>query len=302
MLKRQLVLALLALALALASAGVATRFPAAGRRPYDLPVIPTAAAARLTSLGHPTLVANLWWLRAVQYMGDPLADRRGWDKLHPAADLVTDLDPRHGYAYQVAGILLGAIGEVQESNALFEKGSRALPGRYSLFFQRAVNAFLYETDYAEAARWFEAASRVPGAPAVRMRSYAAAMLVKGANDRDRALAILRESLASAEDEDTRRRIEEQMVQIELEARAGIIEEAVEVYRERHFVDPVSLELLVAAGLLPELPEDPFGGVLHLDADGRVRSSVHPQRFLPRETPDGTPVFGRRSRSSKERQP
>ncbi len=290
----------MAIALGIASGAVASRFRVAQARAYELAVIPSPAAARLSSAGHPTLVANLWWLRAVQYMGDPLADQRGWDRLYPAVDLLTDLDPGHGYAYQVAGILLGAAHRIPESNALFEKGCRNVPGRYILYFQRAVNAFLYQGDYAEAARWFDAASHVPGAPVDRMRGYAATMFAKG-DEHDKALALLSESLLAAEDEDTRVRIRGQIAQVELEYRASRIEGAAEAYRERYFVAPFAIAALVMDGLLDSVPDDPFGGVLYLDGEGRVRSSVHHQRFLRPENLDGTPLV-RPSKREPDRKP
>jgi hypothetical protein len=267
----------LAAALGVCAVVLASRLPVAQLRAYDLGAIPTATAARWTSLGHPTLVANLWWLRAVQYMGDDRANQRGWDKLYPAVDLVTDLDPRHGYAYQVAGIILGGVDRTDESNALFEKGIRNVPDRYILPFQRAVNALLYEGDYPGAARWFEAAARVPGAPAARMRTYAAAMLVKG-DKFDAASALLQESLGKAEDDESRKSILNQLDQVELERRGNAIEHAVSIYVARHGYPPVLLEALVLEGLLPEIPADPFGGALYLDAEGRVRSTVHAYRY------------------------
>src|SRR6266545_1062582 len=150
----------------------------AGEKPYDVAFVPSAASLRWTSLGHPTLAANLMWLRAVQYMGEPRADERGWSKLRAIVELVTDLDPRHGYAYQTSANLLSTAGLLSDSNAILEKGTRNVPDRYILPFQRAVNAFLYAGDYAEAGRWFEVAAKAPGAPP-HLRDYVLAMYVKG---------------------------------------------------------------------------------------------------------------------------
>jgi tetratricopeptide (TPR) repeat protein len=272
---------LLALAALLggSAAAFASRLPLAQQRAYDLAAIPNARSARWTSLGHPTLVANLWWLRAVQYMGDDRADERGYDKLFPAVDLVTELDPRHGYAYQVAGVVLGAVGRASESNAILEKGVRNVPDRYSLPFQRAVNAFLYDGDYPEAGKWFLAASRTPGAPAARMQAYAASMLVKG-DRHEQAVALLDEALRTAEDEETRKSLRRQLDQVELEQRAEIVERAAAAYHAHYGFPPVPLQVLVAEGYLAELPADPFGGLLYLDAEGRVRSSKNDYRYQP----------------------
>lgn len=277
--RRTSFLLILATLLGSSAAAVASRLPVAQQRAYDLAAIPSAKAARWTSLGHPTLVANLWWLRAVQYMGDDRADERGYAKLFPAVDLVTELDPRHSYAYQVAGVVLGGVGRTSESNAILEKGVRNVPDRYSLPFQRAVNAFLYDGDYPGAGTWFLAASRAPGAPVARMQAFAAAMLVKG-DRHDQASALLEEALRTAEDDETRKSLRRQLDQVELERRAEVVERAVTAYRARRGIPPAPLQALVTEGYLRELPEDPFGGVFYLDEDGRVRSSKNDHRYQP----------------------
>ncbi len=115
--RRAALLILLAAALAWGKVAVGRRVRAAAElTPYDLSYVPRADAVRWLSLGHPTLAANLYWLRTIQYMGDAQASTRGWDKLFPVLDLVTDLDPRHGYAYQVGGNILASVGRLDESN------------------------------------------------------------------------------------------------------------------------------------------------------------------------------------------
>lgn len=275
--RRALTHLMIALACGLAAAGAASRLPVAQQPAYDLAAIPTAGALRWTSAGHPTLVANLWWLRTVQYIGDPLADRRGWDKLYPALLLVTELDPLHGYAYQVGANVLSSTDRVEESNALLERGIARVPDRYILPFQRAVNAFLYAGDYAEAARWFERAAQVPGAPSERMHAYAAAMLTK-ANAHDAALALLRQLLETAHDEPSRKAIQRQLAQVELERDAAMLEAASREYRRRYKAAPPSLEALITGGVIARIPPDPFGGTYYLDPEGTVRSTANGHRY------------------------
>lgn len=245
-------------------------------RPYDLEYIPRSSSVRWLSLGHPVLAANFYWLRAVQYIGEPMADRRGWNKLFPIVDLITDLDPRHGYAYQVAGNVLAGVGRIQESNQILEKGMRNLPGRYILPFHRAVNALLYQGDYALAGRLFERAAATPGAPE-HLREYVLAMYVK-ANQADAAIGFLSRLLEEAADPESRKAIQKQLEQARLERTALVIDEAIERYRERFLLRPFTLEQLVDKGLLSEIPADPLGGNWIVDQEGRVHSSVNPRRF------------------------
>lgn len=283
---RRIVPALAALALAAATAAAARRLDVAADQPYDIAVLPRAAPLRWMSLGHPTLAANLLWLRAVQYIGEPRADRRGWDKLYPVVDVITDLDPRHGYAYQVAGVMLGSVGRVAESNAILEKGMRSVPDRYVLPLIRAFNAFYYQDDWAAAGRFAEAAARTPGAPA-HVRATALAFDVKGGRA-DRAIAFLTEMRAEAQDDDSRKAIDVQLRQARIEAAAEPIDAALARFRRAHAVGPLWLGRLVDEGYLPAIPPDPAGGRWFVGDDGRVHSSAQPFRFRPAPRHDQLP--------------
>lgn len=271
-------LALLALAVVFAAGTVrlADRLAERGDRPYDLDYVPSPRALRWMALGHPTLAADLWWLRIVQYMGEPRGDRRGWGKLFPALDLVTDVDPHHGYAYQVGANVLASVGQMAASNALLEKGIRSVPDRYILPFQRAVNAMLYDGDYVGAAHWFELASQKPGAPE-HLREYVVAMYVKG-DHAEAAVTFLEHLLETARDPESVRALQKQLQQAKLERAALAIDAAVAAYRQHFLLRPFSVDRLVAAGLLREVPPDPYGGTWTLDEEGRAHSSVNPHRF------------------------
>jgi tetratricopeptide (TPR) repeat protein len=273
---RRPLLAIAALALFLAAFGLAARLGKGTAAAYDVDIVPSPEVARWISLGHPTLAANLLWLRAVQYMGDPRGDERGWGKLAPLLDVITDLDPRHGYAYQVGGNVLAGLGQVEASNRLLEKGTRAVPNRYILPFHRAVNALLYAGDYQEAARWFGKAADTPGAPA-HLREYVVAMHVKG-NQAGQAVAFLEDLLRTAADEESRKALEKQLLQARIEQAALPVDEAIARWRERYVTPPLSVSQLVQEGYLPEIPPDPAGGTWTIGEDGRVHSSVNPRRF------------------------
>lgn len=245
-------------------------------KPYDVDVIPRASAARIGSLGHAVSAANLYWLKAVQYIGEPRANERGWEKLFPLVELVTDLDPGHGYAYQVAGVILGSVDRVAESNAILEKGIRNAPNRYILPFLRAFNAFYYKNDFGLAGRYVEIAADVPGSPA-HLRDTALAFYVKG-QEADAAIAFLERMLSEAADSETAAAIERQLKQARLEKAAQAIDDAVERYRAEYGVYPPVLELLRVTGFLEAIPEDPFGGSFVFGEDGRVRSSANPFRY------------------------
>jgi hypothetical protein len=280
--RRPLLLALLGVALFSGAIALAHRIRVAGDRPYDVSLIPSASSLRWLSLGHPTLAANLFWLRAVQYMGDAHADERGWERLRPLVEVITDLDRGHGYAYQTSANILASAGLVADSNAILEKGTRNVPDRYIIPFQRAVNAFMYAGDYAEAGKWFGIAARTSGAPR-RMQEYVVAMYAKGDRS-DAAISFLGRLRDEAQDDESRRAIDHQIQRATLERDASRLEQAAETYRERFLVPPICLEQLAAAGLVPAVPPDPFGGFYYLDEEGRIRSSAYSKRLDRPPTP------------------
>jgi len=267
---------LLVVALGAATALAASQLRVAQERPYDIDAIPRPGTLAWLYVGNRTLASDLNWLRAVQYIGEPRGNQRGWDKLYPLVDAITDLDPGHGYAYQVAGTILSSVGRVDESNRILEKGIRNVPNRYILPYHRAFNAFYYQDDWPTAGKFAEIAARTPGAPE-HVRANVLAYYVKGKRA-DAAIAFLEQARSEAKDPDTRKAIESQLRQARLEQDASRLEDAIAEWRRRYLIGPLSLGQLLAEGLVSAIPADPQGGELYLDPDGRVRSTANPFRF------------------------
>lgn len=252
-------------------------------RPYDVAHVPRGSAARVMALGHRTFLSDLYWLSTVQYIGDPKADQRGWDKLYSLVDLVTDLDPRHGYAYQTGGIVLSAAGRLDESDRILEKGVARGPRYWTFPFYLSFNAWFYRGDYATAAAWAEKAALTPGAsPNI---SHLALSLRSKTGDPEDAIAMLRELRASVKDEATAARLDEQLKLAVLERDAQALERAEARFEKDHGRPILSLDELLWNGYVGAIPEDPFGGRYVWNAEeGRVHSSANPFRFTLREGP------------------
>jgi len=282
---RSLLLPLLAgLALLALAAGLSFRLVGARlSRPYDVLHVPSGRVARLASLGHRTLVSDLYWLSTVQYIGERRAKERGWDKLLPLVDLVTDLDPRHGYAYQTAGIVLSAEGRLDESDAILKKGMEKGPPHWIFPYYIAFNYWFYRGDLATAARYAEIAARRPGA-SPNISQLALSLASKSGTPED-AITLLGELKATVKDETTAGRLEDQMKLAVLERDAQALERAATRFARERGRRITALGELVSAGFVPYLPRDPFGGEYVLDpSDGRVHSSVNSFRFQPPEEP------------------
>lgn len=252
-----------------------------GERPFDLAYVPEGRALRALSPALRLSVADYYWLLTVQYVGDARADQRGYEKLFPMVDLVTDLDPKHGYAYQSAGIVLSTNGLLDESDRILKKGMEKGPNWWSFPFYVAFNHFFYRGDYAEAARWAELAAKTPGA-STNISHLALSMKAKSGSPED-AVSFLAEMMSSAKDEKTRSALEEQYKLAVLQVHFRDLDAAVETFRTRHGRAPAPLAELVSSGVIAAIPKEPFGGRYELRADGKVHSTGKDFRFGPAET-------------------
>ena len=251
--------------------------------PYDVNHLPHGQFARFASLGQRGFVSDMYWLSTVQYIGDPRAEQRGWEKLYPLVDLVTDLDPRHGYAYQTAGIVLSASGRLDESDAILEKGMEKGPPWWSFPYYVSFNHWFYRGDYATGARYAEIAARQPGASA-NISHLAVSLASKSGTPQD-AVELLLELRGSVKDEVTAGKLDEQLKLAVLERDAQALERAAAEYSRRTGVPLAGLHELVLAGIVPAIPPDPFGGEYVWDVELReVRSTAQSFRFRLREAP------------------
>lgn len=63
--------------------------------------IPTAQAVRIGSIGMENLVADMYWLRAIQYIGSNALSAGYKAYLATMLELITDLSPHFTYPYQI---------------------------------------------------------------------------------------------------------------------------------------------------------------------------------------------------------
>jgi hypothetical protein len=274
---------LLAVVLVAPALYVTTRRVLAGMgadKPFDVRYVPTGGALRVLSEDLQLTIANYYWLQTVQYIGETRGNQRGWDRLFPLVDLVTDLDPRHGYAFQTGGIMLSTLQRPDESDRILKKGIERGPRWWTFPFYIAFNDYFFRGDYESAARWAELAARTPGA-STNISHLALSMKVKSGSPDD-AVRFVGEMLATAKDDATRAALEEQYKLALLQRDFGRLDAAVATFKARAGRPPRSLEEVRGVGLLAAIPEEPFGGHYLLDAEGVVHSSARDQRFKPAE--------------------
>ena len=252
----------------------------------------SGVAVRRLSGAYPSLAADLYWIRTIQYYGGTkqrLADQEGGPQpppmlaatptdayalLYPLLDITTTLDPRFNIAYRFGAVFLAeayprGAGRADLAIALLEKGLAARPDKWEYMEDVGFVHYWYRHDFRSAAEWFDRASQVPGAP-WWLRSLAATTLAQG-GDRGSSRAMWEAIRASAEIEWLRKDAERRLTQLRALDQIDDLQRRVDDFTLRTGQPPSSWAVLVRAGALPGTPADPTGTPYGL-TDGHVRLS------------------------------
>jgi tetratricopeptide (TPR) repeat protein len=247
-------------------------------RAEELSYLPKGGHLKVAVLGYDEFAADLIWLKAVQHLGATRPSKGGYFWAYHAVDVVTDLDPKFLPAYVAAGTILGVwAGLLYESIEILQKGMREHPDIWQLPFYIGYDYFYELCDPARAAPYFQAAARLPGAPSY-LPSLATRMTVAG-GDPDAALEFLQRLYEQTNDPRLRGALEQKMKEVIMERDIRALQEGVRQYKARHKKNPRTLADLLARGIVPRLPEEPFGGRYELDpSSGTVRAVGRSERL------------------------
>lgn len=230
-------------------------------------------AARRLALSFTDLAADVYWMRAVVHYGSerraPAAEGR-YALLYPLLDLTTTLDPHFDVAARLGAIFLsegypGGPGRPDQALALLEKGLKTDPTRWQYRHDIGFVYYWWLKDYKEAARQFDLAGQLPGAP-LWLRTMAAVTLAKG-GDRASARQLWQELYATADVDWLRQAAEYRLRQLaaldDIDALTAI------VARGRARAGAPDWRAFVRAGILPAVPTDPMGTPYLLSREGAV---------------------------------
>ena len=228
------------------------------------------------SLSFTPLVADIYWIRAVQYFGgarlSALPTRR-YDLLYPLLDITTSLDPRFNIAYRFGSIFLaesypGGAGRPDLAIALLDKGFRANPARWQYVQDIGFVYYWWMNDYRRAGEWFNKAADVPGAP-WWLRSLAAVTLAQG-GDRQSSRRLWQALRETADNDWLRSSASLRLAQLNALDAIDQLTAVVAGFRARTGQIPASWDALVRARMLSSRPVDPAGAPYVLDpASGAV---------------------------------
>lgn len=246
--------------------------------------IQSPEALKRIALGYDAILADVYWIRAIQHYGGDRLNRGGarrYELLYPLLDIATSLDPYFNIAYRFGAIFLsepypGGPGRPDQAIALLQKGIDVRPTKWQYYHDIAFVHYWALRDPITAAEWFKRAAAQPGAPNWLL-PVAAAMLTQG-NDRASSRFLWEQILQSDQDW-LRRRADHALKQLDALDQIDRLQAFVSSLPKPEG-QPYSWMWVVRAGNLPGVPVDPSGTPYELDPEtGQVTVSssslLHP---------------------------
>ena len=239
-------------------------------------------ALRRIALSFDALLADVYWIRALQHYGGDRRDTvkgKKYELLYPLLDLTTSLDPHFNIAYRFGSIFLsepypGGGGRPDQAIALLRKGIGVQPTKWQYYHDIAFVYYWQVRDMEAAAAWFRRAASQPGAPNW-LEPVAATMLIEG-GDRASARFLLNEIIKS-EEAWIRRMAARALKQVDALDGIEILQRIVNA-NPPAAGQPYSWEDLVRRGILRGIPVDPGNTPFAIDpATGAI--SVSPESEL-----------------------
>jgi len=203
------------------------------------------------SLGLDGIVADIYWMRTVQYFGGKLIENKASlsmnstreirrDLLAPYLNIITELDPHQIQAYRFGAIFLPER-DLPAAVALLERGIAENPENWRLY-QDLGYIYWQEGEYEKAAEAYERGGQIEGA-AWWMRDMAGFMRIKGGS-RDTARAVY-SKYAESEDPQIRKQATLRLEQLTALDELDVLNALMTCYREQTGRCPDSFRVLIA---------------------------------------------------------
>lgn len=180
---------------------------------------------------------------------------------------VSWLNPAHEDNYYIAFAILPQYGELDAAQTILARASRVRFFDYQPAFFYGFNQWYYKHDPAGAAAWLrEAAIKLPDPDQQLTMQNMAARWVDRAQDTELAIRVVEALAKEARRPDFRKYLQTRVVRLR---QLQQLRSAADSYHER-FGKPVpDLQTLVTSGILPALPQDPFGFGFGFDRQGDI---------------------------------
>lgn len=243
----------------------------------DQVLLRSTKLVKALSLEYAPMVADIYWTRAVQYFGNKHhLHQMDLRLLWPLLDLTSTLDPNLLPVYHFGSTFLSdapprGMGRPDLAVQLIERGLRANPEDWRLYYDLGYVYYFDKKDYAKASAAFYEGSKNPNAY-YWMKVMAAKIAAEG-DSLETSMFLWQDVYNTTKDERVRENALTHLQLLRAKEDCKQIDALVDEYEKRLGRRPVRISELVQAGLLKGVPVDALGYAYTLSEDGKAEINV-----------------------------
>lgn len=239
------------------------------------PMLPRPGLLKVLFAGNVQFAADLYWLGLLQQVGVAhLAE--DYRAIYDYSEVVWELDDHLLENYRMSALVIpfnaGREEWVNGEEALkvVDQGLKVYPQDVQLWMYRAHICLFVLHDIPKAAESLREAAKLPKAP--KVAGLLATRVMAQAGKFDDAAAFAQAMADTVTEPEEKQYFEQRVQEIALERVLTAVDAATMQYWRREGTQPSSVQQLLDAHDLTEVPVDPLGGVIRLDSYGRARST------------------------------
>ncbi len=253
---------------------------AESERVGELAYFPSGYMIRTLAIGNQAMLADIIWLRFIQYYGEHRMTDLQYEYMYHILDILTTLDPHFVHAYNLGALMLTHDAKrPDQAFKLLKKGMAQDPDEWRIPFMYAFIQYVFLRDYTTALTYFRISAQLPGATDMPKR-WAGYLALKMIGDLKRSLALWVDLYNNAKSAEEKRiafmYIQETRMNIELDS----LNKLVVAFKTKHGRPPAALKELMSSGLMVTIPDEPHGE-RYILKKGRVTSTWEERRIQNR---------------------
>ena len=219
-------------------------------------------------------IAEMYVLKVLFYYGSLVEEFRNKIAIPPenynmykTLEAAVILDPYNMDAYYFAeAAFTWEVGHAKDVNAMLKYGMKYRTWDYLLPYYAGFNAAYFLHDYKTAALYMKRAAELSGNS---LLTTLTARYFYEAGENELGILFLDTMSKDAKDEKIKK-----VYKLREKALLAVqfLENSVARFKKEHRRRPKDLNELIVSGIIPKLPQDPYGGSFYLDPSGKIRST------------------------------
>jgi len=243
----------------------------------DQVMLRSSKLVKALSLEYAPLVADIYWTRVVQYFGNKHAGKQvDLRLLWPLLDVTSVLDPHLMPVYHFGSMFLSdapprGAGRPDLAAELIERGIRANPDQWRLYYDLGFVYYFDMKDYAKASEAFYEGSKNPHS-LIWMKILAAKIAAEG-NSAQTSIFLWKDVYDTTTDPSIKENALNHLQLLQAQEDCKQIDALVKEYEKRFGRRPTRISELVQSGLLQGAPVDALGYPYTLSEEGKAEINL-----------------------------